>query len=76
MKEDSFENKMTRLDEIVEGMQTGEVSLQESVKLFEEGVSIISSLNAELSGVKKRIKILIEKSDDPKFAVFGEQDDD
>ena len=69
----SFEEKMLRLDTIIESMQNSEIGLQESVKLFEEGIKLINSLNSELGGVKEKVRILLDASDEIQLGVFEDE---
>lgn len=55
----SFEKKLTRLEEIVQKMEAGEMSLDESLKLFEEGVKLSRDCNKELSEAEQKVKKLI-----------------
>ena len=69
----SFEEKMLRLDTIIESMQNSEIGLQESVKLFEEGIKLINSLNSELGGVKEKVRILLDASEEIQLGVFEDE---
>ena len=40
-KESTFEEALTRLEEIVRAMERGDVALEESMKLFEEGTGLV-----------------------------------
>lgn len=55
----SFEKKLTRLEEIVQKMEAGELSLDDSLKLFEEGVKISRECNKELNTAEQKVKKLI-----------------
>jgi exodeoxyribonuclease VII small subunit len=44
-----FEKRLNRLEEIVGKMETGELPLEESLKLFEEGVKLSRDCNSQLS---------------------------
>ncbi len=61
-KQLSFEDKMQRLEEIVETIQTNEISLDNSINLFEEGTMLIQSLNKELHQAEEKVKILLTKN--------------
>ena len=54
-----FEKKLGRLEEIVEKMETGELSLEESLKLFEEGVKLTRDCNTQLSDAEPKVRLLI-----------------
>jgi exodeoxyribonuclease VII small subunit len=54
-----FEKKLNRLEEIVEKMETGELSLEDSLKLFEEGVKLSRECNVQLSEAEQKVKLLL-----------------
>ncbi len=51
----SFEAALTRLEEITRALEGGSASLDESLKLFEEGVRLVRFCNEKLEGAKLRI---------------------
>ena len=55
----TFEQAMERLEEIVTALETGEFPLEESLKLFEEGVKLVKICNKKLTTVEGTIKKLI-----------------
>ena len=57
-KELSFEKAMDRLEEIVASLENGECPLEESLKLFEEGVNLVKICNNKLETVEGSIKKL------------------
>ncbi len=57
-KKMEFEDKMLRLEEIAEKLNTPDVTLNESVKLYEEGSKLLSQLNKELEAAEKKVKML------------------
>lgn len=57
-KTKSFEEALSRLEEIVSAMEEGELSLDETVKLYKEGVELASFCGEKLSGAKQQISIL------------------
>lgn len=62
----TLDTAMIRLKEISEALESGEYDLEMSIKLYEEGVRIISFCNKSLSNAKQRIIELsqIENEDD------------
>ena len=59
-----FEKNLSRLEEIVHKLEDGQLSLEESLKLFEEGVKISRSCNEKLNEAEKRVKLLLEVKPD------------
>lgn len=56
----SFETAFARLEEILEKMNSGSVSLDESLKLYEEADKLIRSCNKRLSDAERKIETLIK----------------
>ena len=54
-----FENKLTRLENIVEKMEAGDSSLEDALKLFEEGVKLSRECNTQLNDAEQKVKILM-----------------
>lgn len=54
-----FEKKLTRLEEIVLKMEKGELSLENSLKLFEEGVKLSRECHQRLNEAEERVKVLM-----------------
>ena len=56
-----FEASFARLEEILEKMNSGTVSLDDSLKLYEEADSLISKCSTRLNEAEQRIETLIKK---------------
>lgn len=54
----SFEKKIERLQEIVTSLEQGQVSLEESMKLYKEGLDYTKKCREELEKARHEIKIL------------------
>lgn len=63
MKEMSFENAMQELEEITGKLEKGNLSLDESVACFEEGMKLAKKCNNILEDAEKKIKILVQKDE-------------
>ena len=57
-KELSFEDKMNKLQEIVDLLEQGKITLAESVKLYKEGLELTQKCKEELEKAKHEVKIL------------------
>lgn len=66
----SFENAMVRLEEIVRQLERGSVPLEESLRIFEEGVSLVKLCTGKLDKCEQKISMLVKKADD----TYDEQD--
>lgn len=58
----SFESASARLEEIVKLLDSGKCSLDESLKLYEEGVMLVRFCNSALDHAEKTIKMLASDS--------------
>jgi len=63
MSEESFnfERSFTRLEEILDRLNAGNISLDESLKLYEEADSLIVGCGKKLNAAEARIEMLIKK---------------
>lgn len=61
--EPGFEESMKRLETIVEELEGGELSLEDSIARYEEGVRLSRSLTRTLDQAEKRIEKLVEGAD-------------
>lgn len=55
----NFEKKLSRLEEIVSKMEKGDLTLEDSLKLFEEGVQLSRDCNSKLNEAEAKIKKLV-----------------
>lgn len=55
-----FEKKLSRLEEIVGKMESGDLSLEESLKLFEEGVKHSRECHEQLTKAEEKVKLLLK----------------
>ncbi len=56
----TFEAAKKRLGEIVEKLEEGELPLEESLRLFEEGVGLARAAQEKLDSAEKRIEVLLK----------------
>ena len=59
-----FEASMKRLETIVEELESGELTLEDSIARYEEGVKLSRGLTAKLDEAEKRIERLVEDEGD------------
>ena len=62
-KNNSFEQNMTRLEQIVRAMERGDVALEESLKLFQEGTELVRSCNKLLDEAQLQVKKIMTGPD-------------
>jgi len=63
MAEPKFEKDLEKLEKIVESLEDGELSLDESLKRFEEGVTLAKRCEKALAAAEKRIEILTKNTE-------------
>ncbi|KPL03450.1 MAG: hypothetical protein AMJ73_06990 [candidate division Zixibacteria bacterium SM1_73] len=59
-KEKTFEQAMKRLEEIVDQLEEGELPLEKSLKLFEEGINLSKFLTQKLAKAEVKVQKLIK----------------
>lgn len=62
MAEKKFEEAMQRLEEIVQGLEGGDLSLGDSLKAFEEGMALSKFCSRELEEAEKKVMLLVKES--------------
>lgn len=59
----NFETSVKRLQEIVDALEQGQVDLDDSIKIFEEGLKLVQDCNKKLSAAESKIRKLIKTED-------------
>ena len=57
-----FERSLVQLEHLVEKMEAGELTLEDSLTTFEEGIRLTRECQAALNQAEQKVKILIEKN--------------
>lgn len=63
MSEKNFDEILGRLNEIVGLLEKNELSMDESLAIFEEGLKLIKSGEGKLENFEKRINVLIKENE-------------
>lgn len=63
MAEKKFEEAMQRLEDIVENLENGDLSLENSLKIFEEGMKLVSFCSKKLEEAEQKVTKLVKESD-------------
>lgn len=66
-KELTFESAMKRLEEIVNALENGTVALDDSLKLFEEGIKLTKYCENELKNIENKAAKILENSKEEDF---------
>ena len=56
----SFEDSLAKLEKIVEQMESGDLKLEDSLKLFEQGMKLTAECNQRLNEIEKKVKSLLK----------------
>ena len=59
----TFEQSMMQLEDIVRQMEQGEASLEDSLKLFEQGTTLVSSLHGQLDAAQQKVEQMMLGTD-------------
>jgi exodeoxyribonuclease VII small subunit len=58
-----FDEAMERLEEIVEGLERGDLSLEDSLKIFEEGMKLVNYCSKKLEEAEQKVTLLVKEGD-------------
>jgi len=78
MAEKTFEKALERLDEIVKKMEEGDMTLDDSLKAFEEGINLSRFCAKKLDDAERKVEMLIKSDGEPEVKAFieeGEEDE-
>ena len=76
MKKKSFEEALSKLERITKELEEGDLSLEESLKYFDEGVKLAEYCNGKLNDAQKKVEILLKKNDRLEPTAFDGLDDE
>ena len=65
----SFEEQMAELESVVQRLEHGDLPLEESVRLFEQGTRLTAACRKELDVADGRLQLLVERPDGSRGAV-------
>jgi len=63
MAKDNFEEALGRLEDIVRKMEAGDMTLEESLKAFEEGIKLARLCSRKLDEAERRVEILLKQEE-------------
>jgi exodeoxyribonuclease VII small subunit len=58
----TFEDTLKELKEIIRKLESGNLPLEDSIKLFQKGTELISFSHKKLNEIRKKVEILVEKN--------------
>jgi len=63
MAEKKFEEAMKRLEDIVQSLESGDLSLEDSLGIFEEGMKLVGFCSKKLEEAEQKVTMLVKESD-------------
>ena len=67
----NFEKALAELEQLVETMEKGDLTLEESLQQFERGVSLTRSCQQALAAAEQKVRILTQDKDTGELAEFA-----
>ena len=72
-----FKEALEELEQVVEQLESGELSLEDSLAAFEQGVKLVRYCNQKLTEVEKKIELLVkDKEGNLKLKPFADVDEE
>ena len=65
----NFDNTLTNLTQVVDGLESGELSLEESLKNFEDGVGLTRQAQKAIEAAEQKVQLLLQEGDDASHPV-------
>jgi len=73
MAREKFEEALEKLEEIVRRMEAGDMTLEESLKAFEEGIKLSRLCAKKLDEAERRVDLLLRQEDELTTRPFAEE---
>ena len=70
----NFEKTLAELEQLVQKMEQGDLSLEESLKYFERGIALTKKCQQALNDAEQKVKILLEKQGKTELESFNPDD--
>ena len=74
MAREKFEEALGRLEELVKKMEAGDMTLEESLRAFEEGTRLTRFCAKKLDETERRVDLLLKQGDEPVTRPFKDED--
>ncbi len=68
-----FEDSLAELEQLVEKMEQGDITLEESLKSFERGVSLTRTCQKALQEAEQKVQLLLEKNGQQTLEPFTDE---
>lgn len=74
MAKQTFENALARLEQLTEELENGDLSLDKSLKKFDEGIKLAAFCNNSLTEARAKVELLLTKDGQLESVPFDEID--
>lgn len=71
----NFEEALANLETLVEAMEAGDLSLEESLKAFEQGIKLTRECQQMLDQAEQKVQLLLANTEVPQAAPFADIED-
>jgi exodeoxyribonuclease VII small subunit len=68
-----FEESLAELEQLVERMEQGNLSLEEALKSFERGIQLTRTCQKALQEAEQKVRILLEENGEPILKPFTDE---
>ena len=75
LKTPDFEQALAALEALVEKMEEGDLSLEESLSAFEQGVKLTQECQRALGEAQQRVQVLMQQDGDTRLVPFADNGD-
>ncbi len=69
-----FEQQLSALEDLVKSLESGELSLEESLKSFEQGIAVARDCQAALKKAEQKVEVLMRQGDELVSKSFEDQE--
>ena len=69
-----FEQQLASLEGLVESLESGELSIEESLKSFEQGIKLARDCQAALKSAEQKVEVLMRQGDELVSQPFEDQE--
>ena len=59
----NFETQMKKLESLINEMESGDLNLEDSIKMYEDGIKLVNKCQTALQNAEQKVKILSESSE-------------
>jgi len=74
MAKQTFENALARLEQLTAELEDGDLSLDKSLKKFDEGIKLVAFCNTSLTEARAKVELLLTKDGQLETVPFNEID--